>query len=317
MAVIHRNYLVEQLEAREVGQIFVEASLYLLVNLFALFGNLLVCFAVYKAPSLQNVGNVFVINLALSDILVALICIPLSIAVIISGRWPFSEAVCDFNGFSIFAFSMVSQVGMALVAANRYFAVVKPQFSRKIFSSRNVCVMVCGLWLLPSIATLPPLFGWGFYEFNAGKAFCLYPFYASKSYTFMVEVLFIILPMKLIIFSYFKIFKEMRRSRRQVGTTEAGERTLTALEKREYKVSVTMFVAFLAFASCWGPVSVIDFIDTFREETTLPRGVYMFNSLMIFLSSALNPLIYWVTNARFRNVFKTTINSMMTTTSNL
>jgi len=278
-------------------------SVFLTCLIFLAFaGNVVVCITVLKSTRLRTVPNLFITNLAVSDILMAVVCMPISLHVLISGEWPFSSVVCDLQGFFVFSFGIVSQVNMSVIAVNRYFAVCRPFDCKVIFTKRNVLFMIALLWLLPSIASVPPLAGWGYYAFNAGKAFCIYPFDVNMIYTTIVEILFIAFPMGLIAFSYTKCFFAIRSSNRQVTQMDDNPRPSDheSRKAREFRATRTMMLATLGFSLCWLPVSIIDFIDTFTGGGNLPRQVFMLNALLIFTSSTINPFIYWLSNPDFR-----------------
>ena len=156
-----------------------------LPNYFSLCRHVLVCATVFKSARVRTIPCMLITNLAVSDILMAIVCMPISLHVVlhvlISGKWLFSSSVCDMHGFFIFTIGIVSQVNMSVIAVNRYFAVCRPFDCKVIFTKRNALIMIAILWILPSIASVPPLVGWGYYAFNPGKAFCIYPFKNSTS----------------------------------------------------------------------------------------------------------------------------------------
>lgn len=55
--------------------------LLLIFPFFTAFGNILVCLSVYKEKSLQSVTNYFIVSLAVADIMVALLVMPLAVYV--------------------------------------------------------------------------------------------------------------------------------------------------------------------------------------------------------------------------------------------
>ena len=197
-------------------KIFESVLLVFLITV-ALIGNVVVGAAIFKVRRLRTLPNMFIINLAVSDILMAVVCMPISLCVLISGEWPFTAVVCDMQGFFMFSFAIVSVGNMSAIAVNRYFAVCRPFNYKVIFTRRNVLLMIAFLWILPSIASVPPLAGWGYYAFNGGKAFCIYPFNVNMIYTAIVEVLFIAFPMGLIAFSFTKCIMTIRSNNRQVA----------------------------------------------------------------------------------------------------
>ena len=277
-----------------------------LIITVAFLGNVMICVAVCTSHRLRSVPHMLVTNLAVSDILMAIICMPISLHVLISSEWPFGSVACDLQGFFMFSFGIVSQVNMSVIAVNRYFAVCRPLDNKFIFTKRNTLLIIALLWLLPSIASVPPLLGWGYYAFNPGKAFCIYPFNVSKTYTTLVQLLFIGFPMGLIGFSYTKCLLAIRSSNRQVAQMDDNPRMADheSRRAREIRATFTMMLSTLGFSSCWLPVSVIDFIDVFTGGGNLPRQVFMLNAFLIFTSSTINPFIYWLSNRDFRKAFR-------------
>ena len=74
------------LEERNTATVVVETAIFSLVMALSLFGNLLVCYAVYKNPRLRCPSNYYIISLAFSDIFQALCTMPLSIVMLATGN---------------------------------------------------------------------------------------------------------------------------------------------------------------------------------------------------------------------------------------
>ena len=301
--------LVVELARRSTPVKITEAAILVCLIILAFVGNVLVCVTVFKSARLRTIPYMLITNLAVSDILMAIVCMPVSLHVLISGKWPFSSSVCDMHGFFIFTFGIVSQVNMSVIAVNRYFAVCRPFYCKVVFTKRNSLIIIAILWVLPSIASVPPLVGWGYYAFNPGKAFCIYPFNVNIIYTMIIQLLFIAFPMKLIVFSYAKCILAIRSSNRQIEGMVANPNSvgLESRKAREVRATWTMLFSTLGFSMCWLPVSVIDFIETSRGGGNLPRQVFMLNGFLIFLSSTINPFIYWLSNRDFRKAFRQVI----------
>ena len=67
--------------------IVIFAIAYGLVFMFALLGNILVIAVIFKDPTMRNVTNYFILNLAVADILVAIFVLPITLlANIFSGK---------------------------------------------------------------------------------------------------------------------------------------------------------------------------------------------------------------------------------------
>lgn len=64
------------------------------VFIIGLIGNALVCIAVYRNHSMRTVTNYFIVNLALADFMVILICLPPSVLWDVTETWFFGTAMC-------------------------------------------------------------------------------------------------------------------------------------------------------------------------------------------------------------------------------
>ena len=71
--------------AGDVQRLTYWAFLLTIVPVLTMFGNLLVCIAVYREKTLQTVTNYFIVSLAVADIMVATLVMPLAVYVEVSG----------------------------------------------------------------------------------------------------------------------------------------------------------------------------------------------------------------------------------------
>ena len=65
------------------------------IDVTTLVGNLLVVIAVYTTKSLNTVTNSFIVSLAVADMLVSVLVLPLSIYMVIWNNWKFGMLGCD------------------------------------------------------------------------------------------------------------------------------------------------------------------------------------------------------------------------------
>lgn len=68
-----------------------------LFSIFGIFGNILVCMTIRRDPALQTKTNYYLFSLAIADLAVCLIVIPLSIIQDFSG-WLYNLFLIFFNG---------------------------------------------------------------------------------------------------------------------------------------------------------------------------------------------------------------------------
>ena len=67
---------------------------YMLVCTTGVTGNLLVCLAVWRNHSMRTVTNMFIVNLAVADFLVCLICLPPTVLDDVTETWYMGQIMC-------------------------------------------------------------------------------------------------------------------------------------------------------------------------------------------------------------------------------
>ena len=138
----------DELNSRNVFLTVLEASFMILLNVFSLLGNVLVCISVYRNTRLRTSTNLYIVALAISDLLSAIFVMPLAAGVLISGRWPFGGTVCQMHAFMAQFVIYISPVTMGLRAINRYVRICNSdQQFKRFFSHRKSLILVVSAWV--------------------------------------------------------------------------------------------------------------------------------------------------------------------------
>ena len=117
----------------------VGSCIFILLNVTTLAGNSLVCLAFYRNPSLRTETNYFVLSLALTDLSMAVLVIPLSAALTMTPNEIANELSCNFYYYCATVLGEVSLLMVILLAINRYFLVVQPARYANIFFQETFC----------------------------------------------------------------------------------------------------------------------------------------------------------------------------------
>lgn len=89
-----------QEEEVQVPALALMCVMYALITAFALAGNGVVCYVVLAYPRMRTVTNVFIVNLAVGDILMAVFCIPFTfVANFVTHHWIFGYPMCVVVGY--------------------------------------------------------------------------------------------------------------------------------------------------------------------------------------------------------------------------
>ncbi|KAJ7325697.1 melatonin receptor [Desmophyllum pertusum] len=306
MATEGQEILSKELQGRTDGLVVLESGLMMFINLLAFTGNMMVCWAVYRNHRLRTIPNIYVVTLAISDALMAVLCMPMSVVLLITGQWPFSGAVCHFQGFFCFFCALYSLLLMTATAVNRYFRVVKPNLYRQRFKVKSTCLSVVFITLLAAFgAGLSSMTQWATFIVHYGKVICFMDFKSPQldmGYMAYLDVFYITLPIGIITFAYYKIFKTIKQHNQEMNNTRQG--ATLRLNVEEIKITKVLFAAVLGFILCWGPIAIIDIVDSYTaHKLAIPRQVFMLYIYLGFGSCSINPVIYGVMNRNFRAEF--------------
>ena len=283
----------------------------IVLNVLSLSGNALVCISVYRNARLRTSTNLYVIALAFSDLLSAIFVTPLATGVLISGRWPFGETVCQMHAFFSLFVVYVSPVTMCLTAINRYVRMCKSdQQYKRFFSQGKSCVVLASAWMFVACYILIPRFtGLQEFHFVPGYAACLNKHlnkFSKMAHYILVVVLFFLLPLTVTIFSYRKVSRKIREHNASVAKAlQTWQGRNATLSTHEIRISRSLFIVVFAFMLCWLPAWAITILN--RLVGNIPRNVQLLCAFCLTLSNTINPFIYAGMNPLFRREFTRTL----------
>ena len=152
------EYSLDLLNAKNI----ILTPILLIVIVTTIFGNLLVITSVVIEKSLRTPSNCLIFSLAITDLIVGLIVMPLRSSVVIFGYWPF-EFRCDLPfEFNIMT-SQTSVLHLVAIAIDRYIIVSKIQSPSQLLSARSkarIVVMLAIVWAIPAFFVSLPFLGW-------------------------------------------------------------------------------------------------------------------------------------------------------------
>jgi len=127
---------------------------YLVIFCVSLFANTLVCHVVRRHRRLHSVTNVFIANLAVSDIFITVVNIPFNVARhVTAAGWTLGQATCAVANLALTTFVYVSTFTMTAIAVDRYVVILHPLRPRMSVGVGLAVVAVT--WLAAVLMSLP------------------------------------------------------------------------------------------------------------------------------------------------------------------
>lgn len=301
--------MTDSLNSRGLFLTVVEVISVVILNVLSFTGNTFVCISVYRNRRLRTTTNIYIIALAVSDLLSAIFVMPYAIGVLITNKWIFGEEICQLHAFFSLFVIYVSPVTMGLTAANRYVRMCKSDgLYRKMFSTRKSCALLGVVWTLVACYTVVPrLAGLQAFEFVPGYAQCSIAHLSESGKMIhygIVLTLFFLTPLITTIFSYIKVAKTIRQHKADGLVANQARQNNTSISAREIKLSKSLFAVVFAFMICWIRFWIIVVLRRFHLVATMPRNVELLCMILLYLSNTINPFIYAGMNPIFRNEFR-------------
>uniref|UniRef100_A0A914LUV4 G-protein coupled receptors family 1 profile domain-containing protein n=2 Tax=Meloidogyne incognita TaxID=6306 RepID=A0A914LUV4_MELIC len=274
-------------------------------------GNLLVVWVVVNCKKMQTVTNVFIANLAVSDLLVCFSSIWLTPSYTYIGHWIWGGWLCYslplFQGASIF----ISSLSLTAIALDRYWVICLAPPNRsatQMHTSKQVCIAVIVLiWCVSILLALP-------YAVHMRIAQVQWPCHFSlcvedwvdledlrSVYGVITAILQFVLPFAIIGRSYRLIWRfiESRRAQLLRPISEAQMNR----KQRLLRMLVRMV---LVFGCCWLPFNILNLLRDLRMDGWLKpyfSFLFLLSHLLSMVVPAANPLLYAWMNSAFRESF--------------
>ncbi|XP_019958568.1 neuromedin-U receptor 1-like [Paralichthys olivaceus] len=299
---------------------------YLTIFMVGVLGNCLTCAVILRYRVMQTPTNYYLLSLAVSDLLVLLLGMPLELYEMWQ-NYPFllGEGGCYFKTFLFETVCFASILNVTALSVERYMAVVHPLKVKHMTTHTHVRRVIFLLWVLSmvcavpntsmhGITVLPPWFGRQFPR----SAIChvVKPTWMYNLIILVSTLVFFLLPMLIISVLYLLIGLRLHRERIMTnedtmcsfGKDSVSGSNKQKLSKRNVQVTKMLCVLVVVFGLCWAPFHVDrlmwSYIDmSSQKHLKLYEHVHIISGVCFYLSSAINPILYNIMSTRFREMF--------------
>ncbi|KAI1726614.1 7 transmembrane receptor (rhodopsin family) domain-containing protein [Ditylenchus destructor] len=307
----------EKVDHLEFQLIF--TALYLFIWLCAIVGNVAVIYVVsLKQVKLSSVRSVFIVSLAMSDLVMSLTSLPITAVSIFTRDWVFPRLFCNlmgvFQGGSVF----VNSFTLTSIAVDRYILIRHP--AAEAISLRGAILIILLIWIvgysfaLPvgifsSVEVFKPLCGLFCDEFWP-DADDLGVSRWRKIYGIVVLLVQFGLPAVISSLCYCSIGRIIRnqiekRKRHQIMLQDNQER----LQNRKSRSNRMMLTMVMGLVLAWLPMNLInlwrDFDDVGSSEWY--SLIFALCHATAMTSAVWNPIIYSWFNPQFKQTLRSSL----------
>ncbi|KAM9840828.1 5-hydroxytryptamine receptor 1E [Aulostomus maculatus] len=179
--------------------------------------NCTVIIAIFTNKKLQLPANYLICSLAVTDFLVAILVMPISILYITMETWSMGPVVCELWLSVDMTCCTCSILHLCVIALDRYWAITKAiEYARKR-SARRAAVMVGIVWVISVFISMPPLF-WRQRPSSGGLQQCIIE-HDHLGYTIYSTLGAFYIPMIVILILYYKIYNTAKTLYQKRGSS--------------------------------------------------------------------------------------------------
>ncbi|XP_044269870.1 substance-K receptor isoform X2 [Tribolium madens] len=299
---------------RSSAQIATESTIFAPIVLFGIFGNFLSIYVLVKNRHICTPTNLLIGNMAAADLLSLLIHPWVFLIYDFFQNYQFGSFGCKTEAAVECSILLASVISVTAISYDRLTAIVLPQESK--LTKRGAKIVMAATWLTGILLSTP------FYIYRSYKErqwldflekYCTENTMITNIYWHVIITVLVWIPLTIQLICYITIFIKLNKYEKVVL------RNLDHRQVNYKKKAVRMMVSvILTFLICRLPFTALIFYRDIKKSNlaqntqiqNMASGTYhnlwFVSKFFIFVNSALNPVIYSMTNDKFQRGFKTT-----------
>lgn len=276
---------------------------YLFITVTGLVGNGLVLVALSRTQRQSSPFHIYMVNLAVSDLLCVMM-LPLRVLYYIKkGQWDYGDLVCRIGSYTLYVNLYCSIYFMTAMSVSRFLAIVFPVRNMRLVTVKCARLVSVCIWLFICLSTSPFLINGQHVDASTNKTKCFEPprghdlqkllvlNYLSLIVGFTLPFLVILLCYAAIVWT---LVSRKYTLRRQQGAGTKAIRMIVI-------ILLTFFVSFMPYHV----QRTVHLSFLYRVDTTCTERNAMHKSVVVTLclaaaNSCLDPLLYFFSGEAFR-----------------
>ncbi|XP_026074868.1 trace amine-associated receptor 13c-like [Carassius auratus] len=280
----------------------------ILLSAWTVFLNLLVIISISHFKKLHTPTNLIILSLAVADMLVGLIVIPIEGIKQIETCWYFGDTYCGLFVIIVRLLLITSLSNLVLIAVDRYMAVCHPLLYPQKMTTTKTLISICLCWFCCSVYIICFVISNGYFNMS-DKTLCYGQCIVliTPAWRFIDLIVSFLFPCIVIITAYLKIFYVVQQQVKVINSQIYGIKCVVDISvrrKSESKAALTLGIIVTAYLLCWIPF----YICSLTKNTAISSTTLTFLTWTFHINSGLNPIVY----ALFYSWFKISVKHILT-----
>lgn len=279
-----------------------------LIVVIGLVGNLLVIIVVLSNKQMQNTTNILIVSLAVADLSFIIFCVPFTAATYAIPRWPFGNIWCKAVQYMMYVCAYASVYTLVIMSLDRYLAVVHPLTSMRIRTVRNTYIAVYVVWITILLSNIPILLHYGLKNYDwygEERLVCINlkgmdNMLILRAFYGCFFAFGYVLPLALVCVLYGFMLKRLL-----YGVVPGGSQRAESIRSKK-RVTRMVVIVVVIFALCWLPIQIIFIVTTFGDfpKDEAFTWAQIASNCLAYMNSCVNPILYAFLSENFRRSFR-------------
>ncbi|XP_072507566.1 C-C chemokine receptor type 8 [Notamacropus eugenii] len=270
------------------------AFLYCLLFVFGLLGNVLVILVLVACKKLRSMTDVYLLNLAISDLLFVF-SFPFLTHYTLD-QWIFGNTMCKVISGVYYIGFFSSIFFITVMSMDRYLAIVHAVYALKVRTTRKGVAVSLLVWLVAVLASVPLLV---FYQVSLEEGILkCYSFYDDRTTEwklithFEINILGLVIPLSILIYCYANILRHLKRCQNH----------------QKVKAIRLVLIVVVVFFFFWVPFNMMLFLNSLHNLHILDgcdlsqklTQATQITEVISFTHCCVNPIIYAFLGEKFK-----------------
>ena len=271
--------------------------------------NFLVCLVYFTNTRLLDAPNLFILNIALGDLLSSLVACPILVASNARGEWLFGDAGCTAAGFIAAFFALGAMMNLVGAAYERYTTICRLFDNGEAQFSRKKALLLSGFfWCYSFFWSVLPVLGWSSYVQEGVGTSCSIDWKSTGmgnvSYAACLTLSCYVVPVAIIVFCFYKLRRKVQKLSER-ARVHWGENSIVTRETiaAENKMARIAFVMTTAFITAWTPYAITSTVAKYNPDLISDIGASI-PAYFAKFSACYNPFIFLFMYRKLRKAMK-------------
>ncbi|XP_049938852.1 neuropeptides capa receptor-like [Schistocerca serialis cubense] len=290
---------------------------YSVIFVTGVLGNVAVCAVIVRSPSMRTTTNYYLFSLAISDLILLLLGLPNEVSVYWQQYpWVLGTGVCKLRALVSEMSSYVSVLTIVAFSLERYLAICYPIYSYTMKGLHSALGIIAVLWMIAFVSAVPFAYYTtvDYVEYPPGSgapleesAFCamlMHNLPAGYPLCELSSVFFFVLPMTVMLVLYTRMARVIWRPR-------AVPRGSVRKDHNRKPIVRMLAAVVLAFFISWAPFHMQRLMYIYGRDAPnfeeINEVMYYVTGCFYYFSATINPILYNVMSAKYRNAFLQTL----------